>query len=244
MNSYPTPTFSLHNFEGTLELLLYLIQKEEIDICSIAIKQLTLQFLQTWASNPEVEHSSDTLLWAASLLLIKSQKLLPSLDTTQPEESDFGIDMLQGLLDYFTIKERAQLLSLREEQQRVLFPRNPPQFQKERPSGLDGVEIQTLKQLFADLLAKAENHPKQIIDEEEWTIPQKADWLRNLLKVSPKWTFEQVFTPQMGRLEIVVVFLTLLEMVKQQEVLLVQENENVYITLKTNVLAHARDEPH
>jgi segregation and condensation protein A len=223
-----TLLFILDRFEGPLELLLHLIQEDEIDICSVEIKSLTSQFLQRWGS-VEVEAKSDNLVVAATLLLIKSQKLLPQqVPSSEISEGDPRFEVLQSLIAYSQLKEVAKELARREEVQSTYFPRaiSPPR--KERGSGLERVEIENLKNLLLQLLQREE--PQRLIVEEEWQISQKIEWLRHILKQNKRVSFPLFFSEKMGRKELIVVFLALLEMMKNQEARVVTEEELLYIT--------------
>lgn len=224
------PSFSLDNFEGPLELLLYLIQKDEIDICSVEMSNLTSQFIQSLENLCEVEASSETLALAATLLMIKSQKLLPSqASEIQELEEDSRIELIQSLIEYCRVKDAAKALSLREEEQKSHFPRAAPLFERELGFGLEEIGIETLKSLALELLKKASLHPNQPILEEEWQVSDKLEQIRRIFKEQKKILFTQLFSENACRQELIVFFLALLEMMKHQEAKVVRENEVLYI---------------
>jgi segregation and condensation protein A len=221
--------FALDNFEGPLELLLYLIQKDEIDVCAIALKKLTAQFIHTLETTSEVDAGSETLALAATLLLMKSQRLLPQDESISELDEDPRVEMIQSLIEYCRFKEVAKTLSLREEAQKAHFPRALSLLPKELGSGLEEVDIDTLKTLLSDLLKRSEHNPSQIIKEEEWQISHKLAWLHQALSSQKRIPFDTLFAQTKSRMEVIVLFLALLEMMKHQEAMLVRENENVYI---------------
>jgi len=224
------PSFTLDNFEGPLELLLYLIQKDEIDICTIAIKNLTSQCLQALEASTEVEISGESLTLAATLLLIKSQKLLPHNQSLfEVVDGDPRLEILQSLIEYCHFKEAAQVLSRREEEQQGHFPRATPIYRKEPGTHLEKVDINNLKNLLDDLLKRTADSPKQMIVEEEWQVSQKLEWIQQALAQKKKMLFTSLFSQTTSRKELIVLFLALLEMMKNQEVQVVKENENLYI---------------
>ncbi len=227
---YSYPPFTLENFEGPLELLYYLIQKEEIDPCGVVIKQLTSQLIQVLKDSPEVDVSSEMLHLTASLLLIKSQKLLPHETAALEElEDDPRLEMIQSLIEYCRFKEMAKALAVKEEEQKAYFPRPPSPFKRELGPGLDEVDKEGLKNLLQQVLKKAAKLPEKMIQEDSWQVADKALWLRQLLQSHPQLPFETVFSPTMGREELIVSFLALLELMKHQHLKVVREKEDLYI---------------
>jgi segregation and condensation protein A len=232
------PTFALDNFEGPLELLLYLIQKEEIDICAVAIKKLTQQFMDDLEKRPEVEISSETLSLAATLLLLKSQKLLPQEENQTEIDEDPRIEMIQNLIEYCRFKETAKMLSSKEEEEKAYFPRQALPVRKEVGSGLEEVGIENLKALLQEMLKRSQDNFKQIIQEEEWQISDKLAWLQHLLSNQKSVLFASIFSNTKSRIELIVLFLALLEMMKHQEAQVVRENESLYI-IRTDYASRA-----
>jgi segregation and condensation protein A len=229
-----SPTFSLENFEGPLELLLFLIQKEEIDVCDITLKKLTQQFMEALEALPEVEVSSETLALTATLLLIKSQRLLPkAVAQEEMPLEDPRVELIQSLIEYCQIKESAKLLSLREEEQQTRFPRATQPFRKEIGTGLEDVAIDHLKTLLNELLKRASKETR-IIEEEEWQTAHQLTWLKEFLNSQKKVAFKGLFSSEKSRIQLIVLFLALLEMLKNQEAKIASENENLYI-ISTNV---------
>lgn len=230
MFAQTTLNFSLDNFEGPLELLLYLIQKEEMDVSAITLKHVTQQFIQAIENAADVDMSSETMSLVASLLLMKSQKLLPQEGESQEIEDDPRIELLRSLIEYCQFKDTAKNLSLREEEQKVHFFRTAPQFKKELGSGLEEVAFDQLKTLFVEMLKRSAHLPQAVIQEEEWQVSHKLSWLKELLFLEKKLVIEELFLKTSSRMELIVVFLALLEMMKLGNALIVKENESHYIT--------------
>jgi segregation and condensation protein A len=227
--THSTLIFSLDNFEGPLELLLYLIQKEELDVSAIALKKLTVQFMQAIENAPDVDVSSETLSLAASLLLMKSQKLLPQEDAALEMDEDPRMELIQSLIEYCQFKDAAKTLSLREEEQKGHFPRGTPLFKKELGTGLEAVEFDTLKILFTEMLKRSAQFPKKLIHEDEWQVSHKLSWLKDFLDQKKKVALSDLFQNATSRMELIVLFLALLEMMKLQQAFIVKENEMDYI---------------
>lgn len=227
---YNYPSFTLENFEGPLELLYYLIQKEEIDPCGIVIKNLTSQLIQVFKTSPEVEVSSEMLHLTACLLVIKSQKLLPhEAESGEEQEDDPRLEMIQSLIEYCRFKDMAKALAVKEEEQKAYFPRPPSTFKKELGPGLDEVDKEELKKILQQVLKKAAHLPETMIQEDAWHIADKVAWLQHLLQSCPKLPFETTFSPLMGKEELIVSFLALLELMKHQHLKIVREKEELYI---------------
>lgn len=229
MFSYTSPNFSLENFEGPLELLLYLIQKEEIDVCEITLKELTSQFMRSLEQVPEVETNAEVLMLTTTLLLMKSQKLLPSEEQLFDEEEIPRAEMIRQLIEYCRFKEAANILLSKEEEQKAFFPRAAPPYQKELGSGLEDVGLEELKALLLDVMARAKKEPEGVIQEEEWQTSSKIEWFLGALRSHEKIPLFEVFSEEKCRAEVVVLFLALLELMKLQELKIVKENEELYI---------------
>ncbi len=223
-----SPSFALDNFEGSLELLLYLIQKEEVDVCDVAIQELTKQLIQTLEQSA-VETNAELMGLAATLLLIKSQKLLPGEEALTDEAiEDPRIEMIEKLIEYCRFRDAAQKLSSREEEQKVYFPRAAPPFRKDLGPGLEEVELEDLKAILKDVIQRAEKKPG-FIQDEEWHVAPKIHWFQETLKTRQRIAFEEIFSEEKCRGELIVSFLALLELMKLQELKIVRENNLLYI---------------
>lgn len=222
------PAFSLDNFEGTLELLLYLIQKQEVDVCDVTIQQLTQQLIDA-ADERSVEVTAELMGLAATILLIKSQKLLPDEEVEGGEPiEDPRIEMIEKLIEYCRFKDTAKTLLVREQEQKIYFPRAAPTFRKELGDGLEEVGLESLQQIMSDLLKRAEKQT-QTIPDEEWHISPKISWLKEMTQNGTKLPFNEVFGEGKCRGELIVSFLALLELMKLEEARVVRENETLYI---------------
>lgn len=225
-----TRSFSLENFEGPLELLLYLIQKEEIDVCAVAMGTLTKQLISSLEES-EVEMSAELMGLAATLLLLKSQKLLPLEELPGEEsESDPRIEMIEKLIEYCRFRDAATTLLTREEEQRAFFPRAAPPFQKELGPGLEEVDLSDLKSALLEVMKRTEKK-QSLIHDEEWHVAPKINWLQNFLTQNKKILFSEVFTEHKCRGELIVCFLALLELLKLQKLQVAKENNLLYIIL-------------
>lgn len=223
-----THSFVLDNFEGPLELLLCLVQKEEVDVCAITLQDLTQQLFSHLEA---IDVGSEILHLTATLLLIKSQKLLPkgTASGEEIEEENPRLELIQQLLDYCRFKEVAKVLTQREEVQQSFFPRASSSFRKELGSGLEEVGLDTLKALLQEVLDKSISKPQGLISQEVWLVSDKIEWFRHLFQTRQTLSFYEVFSPDKERAELIVFFLALLELMKSQELQVFTQNSEIQL---------------
>ncbi|MCX7733066.1 MAG: segregation/condensation protein A [candidate division WOR-3 bacterium] len=208
-------------FEGPVELLLYLVRKNELDILDIPIARLTDDYLAMLRNSTalNLEVAGDFLTMAAVLVRLKVRALLP-----RTEEEDLSTPQvsLEQILDaYRQFQSAARLLARREAEQRQRFPRrgeSPPVARAE------GEDIAVLTRAFSRLLARLKPEPRLTITPREIRIEDKIEGLRQLLEERAVVEFEEAVSgATLG--EIVVTFLALLELVRLGEVRVEQQEE-------------------
>ena len=196
-----------------------MIQKEEVDITEVELVRLTEQFTKK-IEETEIDRGASWLALTATLLLLKSQKLIPGEEIDEEELP--RIEVFQKLLEYCQIKEAAKALEMQEEKQRLFFSRGRNEKPKRSASGLEEVGLEELTSLMQEVLARA---PKvESIEKEEWEVAPKIEWLRQINRIA----FRDLFGEGMCRGELVVTFLALLELMKLEEVR-VMRGEEVYV---------------
>lgn len=225
---YPTPTFTLENFEGTLDFLLHLIQKSEIDIYQIPLRKITEQFLLKWEEqlNPNVNDGAEFIGTTASLLWLKSKMLLPKHEQVEEIEieDDPRFEIIHHLLDYCRFKEAGKELAEREQRQGAFYVRGmDEQIDPKKPLGVDHLGADDLAAIFAELLSKAVSS-KGIINEEVWRVSDKIKSIHQLLKGSIV-KLHELFSKEQCREEMIVTFLAILELMKMGRAL-VKRDEN------------------
>lgn len=210
--------FALDNFEGPLDFLLCLIQKDEIDIYEIPLKQLIQQCilkLNEWKER-QIELGAEFIGTMSYFVLLKSRMLLPQTNIPLEEEAleeDPRFEIIHHLIDYCRFKQAAKELTTRQEQQSACFYRGLPDAVYQRPFGIDHVSIEDLASIFKEMMSKAQ-HPIQQIHEENWRVSDKISMIRLLLKENTLFPINQLFSAQKSRLELIVIFLALLESMK------------------------------
>lgn len=230
-------TFALENFEGPLDLLWHLINRQEIDIYQISIQQITEQFLsgETQPAS-DLDRGAEFIALAASFIWFKSKALLPKHEQQQEqnleEELDPHFDVIHQLIDYCHFKQAAKQLAEREMQQGAFYPRGIEEQDAKKNLGIQHLTLDDLATLFQQILAKASPKSGTIL-EEEWKVSDKIHYLRQWLSKQKKLDFTLAFNHTMGRIELIVTFLALLEMMKSGEAKVVQNTElqKIYIQI-------------
>lgn len=210
--------YALENFEGPLDFLLCLIQKEEIDIYEIPLQELIQQCLQklTEWKERQIEIGAEFIGTMAYFVLLKSRMLLPQFDTTPEDEEleeDPRFEIIHHLIDYCRFKQAAKELTTRQEEQSACFYRGLPDFTYQKPLGIDHVSIDDLAALFKEMMRKAQ-HPVQQIFEENWRVSDKISIIRLLIKENAVFPLHELFSPHQSRIELIVIFLAILESMK------------------------------
>lgn len=214
--------YILDHFEGKLHYLYQLIQKSEIDITDVPLKQLIFQFLNKFQENHAdfIDEGSEFIGTTSSLIWLKSKRLLPlneQIEEEEDTESNFEWEMIPRLIDYCRFKQMAKELSFLENQQsQHYFRGGDPAPSDKKNLGVDHISLEDLAALFRDLLSKASRQIGQVSDES-WKVSDKISHIRLCLKQQGNIKFEELFNPTMSRGELVATFLALLELMKMGE---------------------------
>jgi segregation and condensation protein A len=199
-------------FQGPLELLCTLVQKEEIPICELEIHSLVLQIKELLSC---LEQAAESIGFAGHLLLLKSRYLLPQDPLAVAEEPE-GLNrtLMENLIEYCQFKEAARALANREEQARESYTRYKyPQGEIKKPLGIDHLSLSDLASIFEQILQKAAKG-RTTIEKEEWQVADKIEWIQKQLETAKQTPFETLFPLTCSKLELIVIFLALLEMMK------------------------------
>lgn len=220
----------LEVFEGPLDLLLYLIKKDEVDIYDIRIERITQQYLDFMEAFKvlDLEVAGEFVVMAANLIYLKSRALLPA--HVQPpeeeaEEDDPRWDLIRQLVEYKKFKDAAAQLSQREVEQSQLYARmsDPADAQAERPLG--DVSVFDLINAFNQVLKRIESKSEDLreIFEENYTVSDKIDLVMKMTGSGVPLKFTELFASAASRAEIVVTFLALLELIRLKQLTCVQD---------------------
>ena len=217
----------LDAFQGPMDLLLHLIERQELPITSISLAQVTQQYLQYMGQMEKLrpDDISEFLVMAARLLYIKSAALLPrSEPDEEEEEEDPGEALARQLREYKLFKEKAAFLKELEARGMRTYVRlaPPPSMEKRLdPSGLD---VDALLAALYEVLEEM-NPPEPPIHSMaalSITIEDKLEELGERVKRGEPFRFKQILRQARSRNEIIVTFLAILEMIKQRQVKVVQ----------------------
>jgi len=229
----------LEVFEGPLDLLLYLIKKDEVDIYDISLERITSQYLEFMDAFKalDLELAGEFVVMAANLIYLKSRALLPA--HVQPpeeeaEEDDPRWDLIRQLVEYKKFKDAAAQLSQRELEQSNLFSRmsETPEAPPERPLG--DVSVFDLINAFNNVLKRLATQSEDLkeIFEENYTVSDKIDFIMKMTSSGVPLKFTELFANAASRTEIVVTFLALLELIRLKQLRCVQEAPFAEIELR------------
>lgn len=224
----------LEVFEGPLDLLLYLIKRDEVDIYDISIERIAKQYLEYMEAFQvlNIDLAGEFIVMAANLLYIKSRTLLPKDQQTPEEdadEEDPRWELIRQLIEYKKFKEAAAELRTREALQEKLFPRFPsnPDLTPAGDLLVDEVGIFDLISAFQKVLKRLESRRREEdlreIFEENFTVADKIEFLLRVIYGGIPVRFEECFAEAAGRAEIVVTFLAMLELIRLKQLRVRQE---------------------
>lgn len=205
----------LEQFEGPLDLLLFLIKKDEIDIYHIPIAVITEQYLAYIGVLEflNLELAGEFLVMAATLMRIKARMLLPRESADEEEIEDPREALVQQLLEYRRFKQAASDFEAMEYQRKMLFTRPDLEWEGAEPPEEVDYNLFDLMMALKQVLDRAEERPMEIAAEEV-TIEEKMDYLRERVQPGKRVPFADLFAEGADRMEIIVTFLALLELLK------------------------------
>lgn len=225
-NSTKTPyKIKLEVFEGPLDLLLYLIKKDEIDIYDIPIAYITEEYLKYVKAIQEldIDLAGEFLVMAATLIHIKSKMLLPlpvNENTDLETFEDPRLELVNRLLEHKKFKSAAEVLWSRAEIEQAVFIRAPIESDKENPE--IAATIFDLVAMFKKILERRKEEIQVEIANDKITLTQKIREIKDLLSLEEKISVSELFVKAQSRTEIVIIFLAVLELAKESIIGLMQ----------------------
>jgi segregation and condensation protein A len=219
----------LPEFEGPLDLLLQMIEHRELDITRVSLAAVADQYLEfiTRPGAIELTALADYLVIAAKLILAKSRLLLPHAeDEVEAEVEDSAEALARQLREYKLFKQAAQLLRQREQQGLHSFPRRapPPRPTFARPTKIEGLSFDAL---YSALRRTIEANPPlptgTLIEPLQTSIHHRIDMIRELTRSSPRVRFTTLLHDARSRVEVIVIFLAVLESIKRRFIKAQQE---------------------
>ncbi len=222
-----TYSIKLENFAGPLDLLLHLVRKNELDIFKIPIAQITDEYLKyiEMVKELNLEIAGEFIMYAATLMYLKSRSLLPTERKTEEEILDEERqlqELREKLAEYEKFKQLASQLEQRQRYEKQLFAREP--FLKKEENIQIEATLFDLLDAFSAILKEAEKKHILEIEEENITVNDKIVLIKNVLKKSRKVTFLSLFSKAKSKQEMVVTFMALLELIRLKEIIIKQSS--------------------
>jgi segregation and condensation protein A len=205
-------------FEGPLDLLLHLIEKDELDITTVSLVQVTDQYLaqlHSW-EQLNLDALSDFVSIGAKLIYLKSRALLPRppSEVEQAEEEAVGRELTEMLQEYKRFKDVALALRSIEDEGLRAYRRNAPPPDVPLPSGLDKVTLDGLMTLFRDALERQPAEPVAAIPRDIVSVKEKVLQIETALRETGQVSFRRLVLACRSRIEVIVSFLAVLELIK------------------------------
>ncbi len=230
MSAAPDYRVALEAYNGPLDLLLFLIRRDEVDIYDIPIARITEQFLEhvEVIQQLDPESAGQFLVLAATLMEVKSRTLLPKPPVEEDDEDDSNdprLELVRQLLEYKKFKDAARSLDDRAVEQSQKFPRKPslPQTDEEEVE-IENLDVWNLFEAFNALLKQigVANYKHKVGVDDTPIALHAEDVLDSLERAGGRQRFEEVFTGR-NRAEMIGLFLALLELIRQQRVRAAQD---------------------
>ncbi len=246
-------TVKLEAFEGPLDLLLHLLEKNKVSIYDIPIVEITNQYLDyiKEMQRQDLNIMSEFMVMAATLIAIKSKMLLPKEVNEEDEETDPRAELVQKLLEYKMYKCMSYELRDRQiDATKVLFkpPTVPSEVMAyEEPVNLtellDGLTLHKLNQVFHSILRRQENKVDKVragfgkIEKEEVSLQEKMARLEQYARSHRRFCFRSLLESQSSKMEVIVCFLAILELMKTGAITITQNSLFDEIEIESNLAA-------
>ncbi len=243
----------LQVFEGPLDLLLHLLDKNKVNIYDIPIVEITNQYMEYIAEmkRQDLNVLSEFLVMAATLIDIKSRMLLPATNEEDEEEEDPRNELVQQLLEYKMYKCMAyELKDLQMDASRVLYkePTIPEEvLAYEEPINMEelvsDVTLARLNEIFKSIMKKQVDRIDPVrskfgkIQKEEVSLEEKMEYLENYATSHKHFSFRNLLESQSSKVEIIVTFLAILELMKVGKIFISQENLFDDIKIESKIVA-------
>jgi len=215
---------TLQTFDGPIDLLLDLIEKEELDICELSLAKVTHRYLKeasAFSQKPEI--LAEFLVIASKLLYLKSKAILPKEGRDEEKEEEIK-DLTNRLLEYKKYKEAAERLAKIMESKIRSFKRPSVKIKVTTFAPPQGFDLDQLVHLFQGIISKMpQETEEEVITVMKITVKEKIDFIRGIIRVEERVSFSQIMGYCKSRYEMVVTFLAVLEVIKQKIVQTKQE---------------------
>ena len=226
----------LEDFEGPLDLLLYLIKKQNVDIVDIPILPITNQYVNyiNMMQQMQFELASDYLVMASTLAEIKSKMLVPN-DIEDDDEEDPRANLIKRLMEYQKYKELSEKLDDIPRRNRDTFVISGIMTNFNKTENLPKLEIDQLEAAFQDVIRRAEIYATHTIESEALSVRERMSSILLNINTHGTMKFIDCFTYEEGRMGAIVTFLAILEMVKESLIDIIQNEDYSMIYLQPKI---------
>ena len=230
----------LEAFEGPLDLLLYLIRRQNIDILDIPIAEITKQYVQyiELMKELQLELAGEYLLMAAMLAEIKSRMLLPRPEAHEEEEEDPRAELVRRLQEYERYKKAAEDIDQLPRLERDVFVANAEAPERKVVTKLPDVTLKELLLAFHDVLKRAEMFSNLHMQREPLSVRQRMSEILSRVKSSKFTSFADLFDPEEGRMGVAVTFIAILELLRGATIEVVQAEEYAPLHVRAASTVH------
>ncbi|MBE7091608.1 MAG: hypothetical protein E7365_00295 [Clostridiales bacterium] len=230
----------LNQFEGPLDLLLHLLDKDKIDIKDIFVSDITEQYLKYIENIAEfdMENASEFLTVAAHLLEIKSRSLLPKPTPLEEGEEDPEQALIRRLTEYKMYKEAGEKLHDMEEENLKVYYKLPEEINMQQRIELEDMKLDALMEAFGEVLKRFENKTvkkQREIRRDIYTVKGKMAYIRRRLSSKKEMSFFDMFEDDGNKSEVVTTFAAMLELWKNRYLKLQQKENFGDILVKLNL---------
>ncbi len=234
----------LETFEGPLDLLLYLIRKQNLDILNIPIAEITQQYMDyvELMHHINLDLAAEYLVMAALLAEIKSRILLPQHEEVENEE-DPRAELVRRLQEYERFKQAASDINELPRQKRDYFPSNVNAIRQQAQKVYPEVDLKEIVLAFQAILKRVDLQTSHQIQRESLSVRERMSQILSKLKGDDFIEFQTLFHLKEGRLGVVVSFLAILELLKEQAIDMVQAEAYapIYVKSITPIIEPKRD---
>jgi segregation and condensation protein A len=217
----------LEAFEGPLDLLLYLIRRQNIDVLDIPIAEVTKQYVEYIEVMQELqlELAGEYLLMAAMLAEIKSRMLLPRPETEHEEEDDPRAELVRRLQEYERFKKAAEDISDLPRLERDVFVATADAPERKVTTKMPDVSMKEMLLAFHDVLKRAEMFSNLQMQREPLSVRQRMSEILTRIKANDFTGFAELFDPEEGRMGVAVTFIAILELLRESVIEVVQSEQ-------------------
>jgi len=226
----------LEAFEGPLDLLLYLIRRQNLDILDIPLAQITHQYMEyvEMMKALRLELAAEYLVMASMLAEIKSRMLLPRRQEVEDEEQDPRAELIRRLQEYERYKQAAEDIDAMPRMERDVFAVNPESGTHKVVRAMPETTLRELLVAFREVVARSQLYTHHQVRREALSVRERMSSVLGTLAGDEYVEFHRLFTPEEGRAGVVVTFLALLELVRESLIEVVQAAPFAPLYLRTS----------